>query len=62
MNSQGKECMKKSPTCKSVRLKGSQAWKQVENGHLDERVFTGLVFQHPPTHLEKAQYKTVCQL
>lgn len=33
-----------SPTCKDMWLKGSQAWKQVEDGHLDERVFTGLVF------------------
>lgn len=36
-------------------LEGSQSRKQVENGHLDQRVFTGPVFQHPPTHLEKDQ-------
>lgn len=40
-----------SPTCKDMRLEGSQTWKQAENGHLDQRVFTGPVFQHPPTHL-----------
>lgn len=42
-----------SPTRKYVWLEGSQAWKQVENGHLNQRVFTGLVFQHPATHLDK---------
>lgn len=43
-----------SPTCEDMWLEGSQAWKQVEDGHLDQRVFTGLVFQNPPTHLDKA--------
>lgn len=40
------------PTCKGMRLEGSQAWKQVEDGHLDQRIFAGPVFQHPPTHLD----------
>lgn len=35
-----------------MRLEGSQAWKQVEDGHLDQRIFAGPVFQHPPTHLD----------
>lgn len=38
-------------------LEGSQSREQVENGHLDQRVFTGPVFQHPPTHLEKEHSK-----
>lgn len=43
------------PTCEDIWLEGSQAWKQVEDGHLDQRVLTGLVFQNPPTHLDKVQ-------
>ena len=39
-------------------LESSQAWKQIEDGHLDQRVFTSLVFQHPPTHLVKELQKT----
>lgn len=47
-----------SLTRKYMWLEGSQAWKQVENGHLNQRVFTGLVFQHPATHLDKAFLKS----
>lgn len=43
-------------------LEGSQTWKQVENGHLDEGVFTGSVFQHPPTHLDKTHNDNICKL
>lgn len=45
------------PTGKDVWLEGGQSRKQVEDGHLDQRVFTGPVLQHPPTHLEKARGK-----
>lgn len=38
-------------------LEGSQSRKQIENGHLDQRVFTSPVFQHPPTHLAKEHSK-----
>lgn len=34
---------KQESTGKGVRLEGSQPWQQVEDGHLDQRVFTGPV-------------------
>lgn len=34
-----------------MRLEGSEPRQQVEDGHLDQRVLTGLVLQHPATHL-----------
>ena len=51
-----------NPTCKGMWLEGSKAWEQVEDGHLDQRVLTGFVFQHPPTHLDKSHNERLCQL
>lgn len=43
---------KSSRASKDVRLESSETRQQVEDGHLDKRVFTGPVLQHPTTHLD----------
>lgn len=45
--------MEFSNTCEGIWLEGRKTRQQVEDGHLDERVFGGPVFQHPTADLGK---------
>lgn len=40
-------------TCEGMWLEGCETRQQVEDSHLDERIFSGPVLQHPTAHLIK---------